>query len=544
MTATRAAPDAAVLRQQCLDSLAVFCLYFQGPGWFDPTHKILCDWLQAQYEPALQALAAGQEDSIEDILNTITMPRGSLKSTYVTKYVPLWLYLRYHNYRALIAGNTEPNARTKMKGLQAVIRSQKWAALFPDCLPATGAPFSTTAILLPRDGEFDEATFESAGTGTNLIGRHYTHIIEDDTTAPDDSDMTIGVTLPSREIIEKAIGFHQNTVPLLVPKGFRAQTIVSTRWGLNDLLDHIWRNEEGYRRFDAPAITGAGVSNWWQGRPMFSKFYPIARLRKIEQRMSANMFACLYLNKPQDPGIKRFKPEWWRDITIPHERIPRTGYVTIALDPAISENDDACESAITVVRHYLDAGTRKQDWLEDRAGHWDEVETIEQLCSTLLRYQDEGFSVTGVIIESIAFQSIYKRLYTNYLAEHNITHRAAPLRDFPAMRRNKHARIEGILLPLLKQRQVRFSSRLSGRVAEQLEDFSQNSLVDILDSLSMHSILAAHSEPNKPDQPESPRPHHRDVSVVLSKLFSRSGNYYRPARLSDRMPCPNLSRSH
>lgn len=528
------------IRSQCLSSFAYFVAFFQGAEWFDPTHRILCDWVQSHIEPQLQLAIAGKDGECEDVLLTETMPRGSLKSTILSKFLPVWLYLRWNEIRCLIAGNTEPNAALKLKGIMALLKSQRFLAIFPEAAPAPGARFSTKCIELPRKGDYDEGTFEAAGVGTRLIGRHYSFIGEDDTTAPDDSDMTMGVTLPDRETIQRAIGFHQNTVPLLVPKGLRINQIVSTRWGKRDLLYHIWTHEPGYKRFDAPAIRGAGVSNWREGTPVFTKFYDMRKLEAIYSRTSANMFACLYLNKPQDIDLQTFHPEWWsEDLWLPLSAVDRTGSVSIALDPAISENEDACDSALTAVRHWHDpSGARRWDWLEAAAGRWDEQVTIERLCAMVDHYRNLGFSVTDIVIETVAFQRIYKNLYWNHLIDSNKADQAVPITDFPQMRTNKRKRIAGILVPWLKQRRVRFIKGLDPRVVEQLEDFSPNSnecLVDLIDSFSMHSRVAPDSKHQALPQRETPGPNSLDA--VITEL-TRKRTPYRAAGTQDLLPCP------
>jgi hypothetical protein len=250
------------LRDAMCNSYALFCLYMQDDGYFDPVHQELCEWTQYHVEK--------YEEEVERTGTCLgelayIMPRGSLKSTIVTKYLPTWITLRRYylfkdqSTRSLIAGNTFNNASAKMMGdIGGLFTTHRlFKSVFPEVLPRKGKEgniWRASGIEINRDASYPEETFQCAGTNTKLIGRHYNVIVEDDTTAPDISDFEDGMTMPSQDTIEQAIGFHQAATSLFVPKSFRLSVVVSTRWASEDLI-HKVLTEENYKYFNKPAVS-------------------------------------------------------------------------------------------------------------------------------------------------------------------------------------------------------------------------------------------------------------------------------------------------
>jgi hypothetical protein len=110
-------------REACVNSFATFCRLMQDDGYFDPTHEKLCIWTQAHIERLERQV---------QVRGTCTgklayvMPRGSLKSTIVTKHLNNWLVIRsYYKHnddsmRVLIAGNTHTNSKKKLQGIRCM----------------------------------------------------------------------------------------------------------------------------------------------------------------------------------------------------------------------------------------------------------------------------------------------------------------------------------------------------------------------------------------------------------------------------------------
>jgi len=477
--------DLKQTRDACVNSFAVYARLMQDDGYFDPIHELLCNWTQKQIE------LLEKQVEVRGTCNgrlLYVMPRGSLKSTIVTKHLNTWLVIRrFYKFgddstRILLAGNTFTNAKKKLNGLRGVFAIGLFKALFPELLPRTGRQgdqWSDEGACIPRtssSASFDEATFECGGTNTTLTGRHYNVICEDDTTAPDVDEMKEDLTRPSRDTIEKAIGFHKASMSLFVPKEFRLSIIVSTRWAMEDLVSYVQDKEE-YKYFDMPGEKKDGT-------PMFEVFYDRETLDIIKRRVGEYMYSMLYLNKPLDDSLRVFKSTdmHWMD----KKDVPKKGKITIAVDPAISEKDEACESAITVNQHVLNKqGERHEYWQEDVAGHMLPFALAKKVLQTADKYDSEDTPVVAIIVEQEAYQAALKYIIINMMNHRK--KRGLKVYDIvKAKRGNKEIRIEG-MQPAFQQRRIHFvRGSLSDQTESQLLQFPSGRLVDIIDSWSMH----------------------------------------------------------
>ena len=114
--------DREATRDACVESFAVFARLMQDDGYFDPVHEYLCNWTQKHVED--MEAEVERRGSCNGRLS-YTMPRGSLKSTIVTKHLNVWLTVRRFykfkddGYRTLLAGNTYTNSKKKLNGIRA-----------------------------------------------------------------------------------------------------------------------------------------------------------------------------------------------------------------------------------------------------------------------------------------------------------------------------------------------------------------------------------------------------------------------------------------
>lgn len=478
------------LKQQCVDSYAIFCLYMQDDGFFDDIHVELCQWTQYHVEQAEKQV----EETGECLLElAYIMPRSSLKSTIVTKHLSAWLTVRrFYKFndstmRTLIAGNTFDNASAKMhKDLGGLFKDHElFMQLFPEILPTGNNDWNSKRLEVNRKKSFPEGTFECAGTNTKLIGRHFNGIVEDDTTAPDVSDMEDEITVPSKEIVQQAIGFHQASVSLLIPKGFLFRIVVSTRWACEDLIHHI-QEKEKFKYFNKAARDELG-------NPNFSFAYNEDKLNLIKSRIGSFMFSMLYLNKPLDNSQRVFNPDNFRYT--PKYMVPEAGYFTIALDPAISEKESACESSMTVCQHTTVGYQRHEYWWEDKNVKMLPFELVNKVLDLAELYQEEfprlngGKPIMAIIVETNAYQFALKQIFENEMIRRNVHFTIHPMRS----RQNKELRIQA-MQPAFEDGRVHFvktsddpkKNKLSIQTESQLVQFPNGKLVDTIDSWSMH----------------------------------------------------------
>lgn len=324
-----------LLKQKLLDSFPRFAAAMTGKEWFDTTlHTQLCEFLQ--------------NGKLEKI---IVLPRSFLKTTFAASLYPLWRaitskILKEHDLRVLIVSNTAPNAEKTIHQIRAWVETHPIIQqLFPEVIPVFGkVRWSDRHACLARNQDYPEATFESAGAGTAVIRRHYDLIEEDDTIAPSKDDLTGTEAMPSRDDVDKAIGFHKLTIPLLIDPKTGERVVVGTRWAEYDLINYIGENEQ-FAKFSRPAIK--------DGKAVYFRF-DLGVLEKIKAGMGTFMFSMLYLNQPLSSEFMRFRPEW---IQYYGEgcavQKPEEGMVRVTLDPADPPTGKRSQdySAIVVCQH-------------------------------------------------------------------------------------------------------------------------------------------------------------------------------------------------
>ena len=318
------------IRELCLKWFWFFAQTFTDPGYFDTKlHRPLCEFLQEEVEVGC--------------VKVVVLPRTFIKTTICGKLYPLWRANRDPNIRCLIASNTSPNAEKTVHSIRTVVETNRfYQALFPEVIPRFDkVRWSDRCACLNRREDYPEGTFEAAGVGANIIRRHYNLIIEDDTVAPRKDDLTGQEAMPSRDDVEKALGFHKLTIPLLINEDDE-RLVVGTRWCDYDHIKWIMENEK-CRVFDRPALDG-------KGRPTYKRF-SLERLEGIRMSMGTYMFSALYLNKPKAREFMTFKPEWIRYYE--EEELPEEGSVIVSIDPADPPTGKKSQdfTAIVSVKH-------------------------------------------------------------------------------------------------------------------------------------------------------------------------------------------------
>ena len=516
--------DKATIKLACAKSYATFCHLMQGDEWFDPKHKELCDFIQAELERVFIGSASSSTKTVRIL---IVLARGSLKSTIVSKYLQVWLCLpceelpwKSENFRSLLAMNTHPNAREKMRGIRGLFDSnENFKALWPELLPNKNCKWSDEAACINRTKEFEEATFEGCGTKTRVTSRHFNAIFEDDTTAPEEKGMTDSDTLaPSIEEIDRAVGWHKRATALLVPKGPRIRIVVTTRWGDYDLVSYI-KEHEDYKVFDMAAWDPK--DGWSQddklrtGKPSMSIFYDTEQLKEIEVDVGPYMFQTLYLNNPIDASKRTFQDQWIHRVE-PKDVPDDEGFFAIAIDPAIAQTKGACETAITRVKHIIKDGRPLQYWMNDVHGHFLPLETATKALDLV---EEAPEQTKYIIVEDIAYQAALKHILWDEMERRDIHVDIISLKG-SNKRGAKDARIEG-MQPLFANRRIFLVKGLSPQTESQLKQFPHGKLVDIIDSFSMHRKLYKRLKIYRP-KPAAPRVNPDSIEAVLASIKKRN----------------------
>jgi len=354
----------------------VFITHF-GPfeRYYPPFHDPLCDFLQDAPTP----------DKL------IILPRNTLKTTICTILYPLWKATKDAKVRWLLTGNSEDNARNNVSTIMGIVeQNHLYGAMFSDRIPEfRKVRWSASAAELNRPFRHPNATFEAVGVGTNITGRRPTDIVEDDTVYPKKDQMTQQEMMPTRDDVEKAVGFHKLTLPLIDDLKTGERICVLTRWACYDLAHHIMENEVGmdtgrYSVYDRP------VRDPETGALNYPSFYTEEALKQLKANLGGFMFSMLYENSPLSSEFMKIRPEWIRyfhdnadhsfvNVKVPFETLcqPREGRRMITVDPADAPGERSAQQcfSVAVACTNTEAGLFVEKYVR---GKWTDVQLVKE----------------------------------------------------------------------------------------------------------------------------------------------------------------------
>lgn len=324
--------DMEALLAKSRESFYFFAKGVLGYNWIVPhIHRPICEELE----------------DLSKNCKVFVLPRGWLKTTLCTIAFPIWLSIQdeshlYHgpNVRILIVQNTFLNACKKL----GVIRGQ-WEqnpllrGMCPHLLPSKTSTWKAESACLTRTKLWAESTYEAAGARTQVTGRHYDVIIEDDTVAPNLDELGEEALAPTTEQVQDAIGWHtKNVLPLLNNPSTDLNLVVGTRWYDQDLIRHIIDKEPHYSVTTRACRETEGQPDV-RGQLTYPERFDEKTLERLEASLGPYMYSCLYMNQPVRREDMAFKPEWFLD----YDNIPPTQsfaiYTTVdpATDPKLSK---------------------------------------------------------------------------------------------------------------------------------------------------------------------------------------------------------------
>lgn len=307
------------LRRKCRTSLFFFARAVLGFGDLcKEIHRPICVGLQ-DYQRNTRAM--------------IVLPRTWFKSTIGSIAYPVWRAIRDPNVRVLIAQNSMTNAKKKVNAIKSIFETNGvLQALFPGIMPKGDRPWSSECLTVNRTAAHQEGTFEPAGTGTNVTGRHYDLIVEDDTVAPDFDAMTGLIQQPTQMEIEKSIGWHKLCHPLLIHPTKSQIVVIGTRWALEDLIGWILKHGPGYlvHSRSARELNGVPASKEQGGIPIWDRFdEDVLNELAGPQGVGPFMFDMLYMNSPTASVNQVFK----RDYIRYYDKAPSSLMYCTSVDP-------------------------------------------------------------------------------------------------------------------------------------------------------------------------------------------------------------------
>lgn len=486
------------LRQNAIVDLYFFAKGILGFDWLDEDiHLPICQILENY----------GKNTRVK-----IVLPRSWLKSTLASIAYPMWRMIKNPNIRVLIVQNSATNATKKL----AVIRGKfetcgLFRALFPEFLPDSSCTWTSTALCIPRSIQSAESTFETAGTRTKVVSRHYDIIIEDDTVAPDLDDLKDGIILPSKEDVEQAIGWHRLALPLLTDPLTSQILIVGTRWFERDLISWNNENEPHYKTCQRAVRETNGIAD--EGGEIVWKRFSEPVLKELENALGPYTYSCLYMNKPIRSSDMVFQPEWFKyyDNT-PRDIITYTT-VDLAGDPNESKGDPDYNVVLTAAKDLVNGNIYVLDYFRARCNP---SELIQALFEHVRR-----FKPIRVGIESVAYQKSLLHWVRTRMRDENLYFSIEPLTHG---KRNKNSRIIG-LQPLVKSGMLMFKT-FQRELTSELTAFPFAKYDDVSDALSMQIPMWSLTKSKREEEKRDPANDPMSFDSALKEIERRKSKEY------------------
>ena len=447
-----------IVRQSCLDDFNSFLITFLGDGFYcENVHWKLARFLQFN----------------ENKRKYVILPRGFLKTTTISKLYSLWRGVKDPNIRILCVSNSAVNAAKILHGIKTLVEGNDlFQQLFPEVVPNFNrVRWSDSCLELARKENFSEGTFESAGTNTNVISRHYDLIVEDDTVAPRKDDLTGDEVMPDRSMIEQAIGWHKLANPLLVDISKGEIIVCGTRWTAYDLFNHIEKNESKiYTKFSMKA-TSENEKN--ERIPNYPSRFPLAGLDAFKTSLGSYLYSALYDNNPLLGDHMVFRPEWIRAID--NNVLTHDGRIVISVEPAISQTRGSDDTAITAVRH-LPGMMIVEEQVSRKMSPNDIVKETFKM--------GKRWGCHELIVETVAYQKMLVFAFKDIIAK---TKWWFSIKE-TVPRRSKEERIRG-LQPFMENSKFFIRKSVPIKMEQQFLDFPYGGHDDCIDGAAMHLVI-------------------------------------------------------
>ena len=452
-----------------LRSIAENDFYFFAKGilgfdWLVPhVHKNLCELL---------------EDFTQNTRIKLTLPRGWLKTTLCSIAYPSWRAVKNPNVRIMLVQNTFTNACAKLRSIRAIFeRNELFRALWPEVLPGPMSVWKNDSLCVSRSGTFPESTFEAAGTNTQVTSRHYDVIIEDDTVAPERSDLGEENLAPSKEDVVQAIGYHRLVVPLLTNPKTAQNIVVGTRWFDKDLLSWIDENEkEVFRSYSRACREDENGRPDPTGKLTYPERFGDDVLEQLSRALGPYMFSCLYMNQPVRSADMLFLLDWISYYDAPQRDLAVYTTIDLADDPESTRTLPDRNVVLTAGKDLVRGNVYVLDYFAERCNPG---KVIDKLFEHV-----EKYNPLSVRIETVAYQGSMLYWVKEQMRKREKFFLVEGLKHG---KKSKQARIQG-LQPLVQSGTLKFRRWMTELVGELLA-FPLGATDDIADALAMQLEL-------------------------------------------------------
>lgn len=418
----------------------------------------------------------------------VVIPRGWLKTTLCSISYPIWRVTEDPSFRSLLVQNTFTNACSKLQVTRGIFeRNTLFRSLYPEILPDKTCTWKTEKLCVRRSKDLDAATFEAAGCGTQVTSRHYNLITEDDTVAPDLSDMGEMAVCPTKEGVDKAIGWHRLALPLLVNVGEDRIIVVGTRWFERDLLSWIKDNERSYVSFERRSTDPT------TGKPLYPERFNEEVLEGLRLALGPYMFSCLYENEPIRSDDMIFSEDWFKFYETEPSRLITYTTVDPAGDPEDTKGEPDWNVVVTCGKDVYDGKIYVLDYEREKCSPGRLI--------TMIFNQVQKWNPVKVGVETVAYQKSLQYWLRENMRSKGKFFCVEPIRN---SRRSKNARIQG-LQPVFSSGSI-YLRKWMFELRQELLAFPYGKYDDIADALSMQLELWQMTRTARDEREKEPDP--------------------------------------
>lgn len=421
---------------------------------------------------ALEEVANGKIDRL-----IITCPPRSGKSELCTVLFPAWYLGKFPSRQLITASYSGDLAAGFGRKVRNLFDTSVYKSVFPGSGLAADSQAAATWHTLAGGG------YIAAGVGGSLTGfGAHCAIIDDPVKDREQAD--------SQMIRDKVYEWYQSVLyTRLEEKG--AIILIMTRWNKDDLVGRLLAdNRDKWHVINLPAIAEEDEKFRKKGEALWAKKYSLQDLERIKENIGAHDFASLYQQQPIDRASREFQEDWLQYF----EKEPPGLTYFLAVDPAISKKDTACNSAVVVCGVDANSNIFVVDYVAAKLNPGELIDSIMDLASI--------WNPLKVGVENIAYQAAVSYYLQRAMEEKKMFLDIVELRHTG----DKIARIRR-LVPYFRSRKV-FLKRDQKALIQEISEFPSGALVDIIDALSM--VLEIMSLPDVVLESEKPHPYAND----------------------------------
>lgn len=363
-------------------------LKYKWCGWHEQAYKDLREHKRILYEIA----------------------RGHGKTVFFVSYI-VWLIYKGDQVDCLFISYSEEQVKNNIMSLieRMISTNDYLTKLRPNNKTVWGMQIKT----FPNGSQIRGESF-----GSSVRGAHPTHLFVDDP-LKDRGGMTP----------EEQHSFFMTSLMGTVKR--ETQVVVDgTPLDNGDLLEQLENNKTFiFRKFPA--------ENEDRTKALFPELFTLEELKRLEQEVGTFAYSRERLLLRIDPHSQIFK-DTYRTINDKAE-FPEFAYVRTIVDPAISEKEEACDSAVTTVG----VDIKNNLWeLDTRLIHSDDPAKILQDVLKVARLFVRQFSDYAIVMESEVFQKVLAYDLKLALIEQNIN--TGVIEVTHSGNQGKHQRIQSL----------------------------------------------------------------------------------------------------